>query len=79
MKSKNSHFLYLSDKLDIIDDRLDSVDKVLALQEQNLREHMARTALLEAQVSPLNKFMYAAYGIIAFLTFAAAIYAAFKA
>jgi hypothetical protein len=64
--------------MDIIDQRLDNVERVLIVQEANLSEHMKRTALLENQVSPLNKFMYAAYGILGFLTFAAAIYAAWS-
>jgi uncharacterized ion transporter superfamily protein YfcC len=66
---RNKEFLYLSDRLDILDERLDSVEKILALQEQNLSLHMRRTEILEQQVSPLNKFMYAAFGIIAFITF----------
>lgn len=65
---KKNEFLYLSDKIDIIDARLDSMEKILALQEQNLQVHMRRTELLEEQVRPLNKFMYAAYGIIGFIT-----------
>ena len=68
---KKNEFLHLSDKLDILDDRLDDVERVLILQEANLKEHMKRTALLEQQVSPLNKFMYSAYGIIAFILFCA--------
>lgn len=35
--------------LDRIDERLDSVDKTLIKQELNLKEHMRRTELLEAQ------------------------------
>jgi hypothetical protein len=66
---KKDQFLYLSDKLDVVDDRLDGVEKILALQEQNLAEHMKRTDLLERQVTPLNKFMWAALGIVAFLAF----------
>lgn len=67
--TKNQQFLYLSDKLDILDERLDSIDKVLIIQESNLKEHMKRTALLEEQISPLNKFMYAAMGIMSFVSF----------
>jgi len=66
---KKNEFLHLSDKLDILDERLDDMEKVLIVQEQNLKQHMDRTALLEEQVGPLNKFMYAAYGIIGFLLF----------
>ena len=66
---KRNEFLHLSDKLDILDERLDDMEKVLIVQEQNLKQHMDRTALLEEQVAPLNKFMYAAYGIIGFLLF----------
>ena len=68
MRNKPTN-LHLSDKLDIIDARLDDVEKVLVLQEANLKEHMKRTELLEDAVNPLNKFMYAAMGIISFITF----------
>jgi hypothetical protein len=75
---KKSEFLHLSDKLDMIDDKIYDMETVLKLQELNLREHMKRTALLEKQVSPLNKFMYSAYGIISFCLFVAAMSAIFK-
>ena len=39
------------DQLDKLDDRLDNVDKTLVRQEENLREHMRRTELLEDQLS----------------------------
>ena len=78
MKTKNNEFLYLSDKLDILDQRLDNLERISDLQEQNLKVHMERTKILEDQVHPLNKFMYAAYGVAGFLTIAAAIYAALK-
>ena len=70
--------MYLADKLDIIDQRLDDVEKVLLLQEANLSEHMKRTALLEQELRPLNKFMYGAMAIISFLFIAATFYAAVK-
>lgn len=78
MKTKNNQFLYLSDKLDIIDQRLDDVEKVLIAQESNLVEHMRRTALLEKEISPLNKFMYGAMAIISFIILTVSIYAAVK-
>jgi hypothetical protein len=68
---KKNEFLYITDKLDVLDERLDDMEKVLILQEENLKQHMDRTKLLEEQVSPLNKFMYATYGIIAFILFCA--------
>lgn len=73
--------MYLSDKLDILDERLDSMENILVLQKANLEEHMKRTALLENEVGPLNKFMYASYGIISFVGFmgiVVAIYAAVR-
>lgn len=36
-------------KLDKLDDRLDSVDRTLVKQEANLAEHMRRTEILESQ------------------------------
>lgn len=78
IKTKNNEFNYLADKLDIIDVRLDAVERILIVQEQNLAEHMKRTRLLEDKVTPLEKFMYAAYGVLGFLTLAAALYAAVR-
>jgi hypothetical protein len=72
---KKNEFLHLSDKLDVLDERMDSVEKILAIQEQNLQIHMKRSDMLEDQVAPLNKFMWAAYGIISFLVFAATVVA----
>lgn len=37
------------EQLDKLDDKLDAVDKTLVKQEENLREHMRRTELLEKQ------------------------------
>lgn len=34
-------------KIDKLDDRLDNVDKTMAIQETHLREHIRRTELLE--------------------------------
>lgn len=78
MSTKNNEFNYLADKLDIIDVRLDAVERILIIQEQNLAEHMKRTKLLEDKVTPLEKFMYAAYGVLGFLTLAAAVFAAVR-
>ena len=69
MKTRNNEFLHLSDKLDILDQRLDEMDILLTKQEVNLSEHMKRTKLLEDIVTPLNKFMWGAMGIVGFVTF----------
>lgn len=45
-------------QLDKLDERLDSVDKTLIRQEENLREHMRRTDLLEKQHESLQKNMH---------------------
>ena len=36
-------------QLDKLDDKIDNVDKTLIKQEENLREHMRRTEILEEQ------------------------------
>lgn len=41
-------------QLDKLDDKLESVDKTLVKQEENLREHMRRTELLEKQHEQLQ-------------------------
>ena len=45
-------------QLDKLDDKLDSVDKTLVKQEENLREHMRRTELLERQHENLQSELY---------------------
>lgn len=42
-------------QLDKLDSKLDSVDKTLVKQEENLREHMRRTELLESQHERLEQ------------------------
>ena len=44
-------------QLDKLDDKLDSVDKTLVKQEENLREHMRRTEILESQHADLSSHM----------------------
>ena len=75
---KKNEFLHLSDKLDVLDERMDTVERILAVQEQNLQLHMKRSDTLEAQVEPLNKFMWAAYGIISFMLFVGAVVGIFS-
>lgn len=48
---KKNEFLHLSDKLDILDERLDSVEKLMALQENNLQYHIKRTDLSEQSLA----------------------------
>lgn len=43
--------MHVIDKLDILDERLDSVEKVLFLQENNLQYHIKRTDLAEQSLS----------------------------
>ena len=51
MKELLSHVI---NQLDKLDEKLDSVDKTLVKQEENLREHMRRTDLLEKQHNDLH-------------------------
>jgi len=64
---KKNDFLHLLDKLDMLDERLDSVNDTLIKQEHNLKEHMRRTELLEEQVGPLNRLKDGAYGVASVL------------
>lgn len=45
---------YVIHQLDKLDEKLDSVDKTMVKQEENLREHMRRTEILEEQHSVLR-------------------------
>lgn len=48
---KKNEFLHLSDKLDILDERLDGVERLMALQENNLQYHIKRTDLAEQSLA----------------------------
>jgi len=57
-------------KLDKIDDRLNGIDKTLVKQEENLKDHMRRSDLLEQSqgelkeyVKPILKVYTVAWGI----------------
>jgi len=64
-------------KLDSINSRLNSVDKTLVKQEENLKEHMRRTELLEKQqedlihdeLVPIKSHIEQVKGISKFLMF----------
>lgn len=45
----------LDEKVDKTNDRLNSMDKTLVKQEENLKEHMRRTDLLEGDLKPIKK------------------------
>ena len=45
----------LDEKVDKTNDRLNSMDKTLVKQEENLKEHMRRTDLLENDLKPIKK------------------------
>jgi hypothetical protein len=52
---KNADFLeYLSDKLDVMDHSLDDMNQILAVQQEQLKEHMRRSALNEEAVEILK-------------------------
>ena len=53
--SKKDPLERVLEKLDKLDDRLDSVDKTLVKQEENLKEHIRRTELLEEELKPIKK------------------------
>lgn len=58
---------YLHDMVARVDERLDSIEVVMAKQEENLRIHMKRSDQLEAIVSNLQKNAHMVQGIGAFI------------
>ena len=56
-----------NDKLDIIIDKINDVEKVQIRQEQNLREHMRRTEILEDQMKPVSRHVTMVKGAIALI------------
>ena len=73
------------EKLEVLDTRLDCIDKTLVKQESNLSEHMRRTDLLEKKIDPIEQHVHQLKGIAKFIGFlislsavALALYEAFK-
>lgn len=71
----------LGTKIESVDDKLDSVDKTLVKQEENLKEHMRRTDLLEKQhkeldnhvrqeIEPVKKHINQVTGVFKFISIA---------
>lgn len=55
-------------KIDDIGDHLGSIDVTLAAQHVQLKEHIRRTALLEAELKPVKKHVDMVNGVMKFLT-----------
>ena len=57
----------LSTKLDVITDRLASIDVTLAEQHVSLKEHIRRTEILEGAVEPIKKHVAMVDGAVKFI------------
>lgn len=79
--SKREDMQFIHDLLIKLDSRLDSVDSTLVKHDENLKEHMRRTELLEAEFKPVRKHVHMVQGVgafIAILALLATIYAVLK-
>lgn len=56
MDSSEKRIIRIEDKIDILSDKLASIDSTLASQHESLKYHIRRTDLLEAKVEPLESF-----------------------
>lgn len=54
MKNSRDFLQYLADKMDAIDSRLDDTSQILAVQQEQLKEHMRRSQLNEEAVQILK-------------------------
>lgn len=57
------------DKLDKIEDKLGDIDVTMVKQEENLREHMRRTDILEGEVKPIKKHVDQVKAVFKFIAF----------
>lgn len=62
-------------KIDDIGERLGSIDITLAQQHESLKDHMRRTALLEAELHPVKKHVDMVEGAMKLITIIAAVFA----
>lgn len=51
-------------KLDVVIDRIGSIDVTLAKQHVSLTEHMRRTELLESDIAPIKKHVAMVHGAL---------------
>ena len=68
----------IHDKLDLIVDKIHSIDKTLERNTTSLEYHISRTNALEAKIEPLEKHAAYASGIVKFLLFISGIAALIK-
>lgn len=62
----DERFSRLEDKLDIVIEKIGSVDKTLAAQHVSLVEHIRRTELLEQAVIPIQTHVVQVQGVAKF-------------
>jgi flagellar motor component MotA len=63
----------IEQKINKLDERLDSIDVNLAVYNEQLKEHIRRTELLEEDVSPIKEHVSEVRGFIKLISAAAAI------
>lgn len=65
--------VFLAHKLERIERRLEIIDKTAIKHDENLKEHMRRTELLEREVHPIKVHVYQITGIFKFIGYISAI------
>jgi hypothetical protein len=81
MNKRDANMQFIHDMLVKLDVRLDSVDETLIRHDENLKDHMRRTSLLEEELKPIRKHVFMIQGVGAFiglLALIATIVAVFK-
>jgi len=63
----------LDEKIDKIFDEVIELKVITIKQEENLREHMRRTELLEEQMKPVSRHVTMVKGVMLFITMLATV------
>lgn len=66
-QSKRDNVTFVHDMLVKLDGRLDDLTQVSARHDENLKEHMRRTEILEKELQPVKSFVDMAKGVGAFI------------
>lgn len=69
----------IENKIDRLDEKLGTVNVILASQHESLKDHIRRTEILEEAIIPLKKHDHMRSGAIKSILFAASILAAVEA
>lgn len=69
--SDSERIARIENKIDVMGDKISSIDSTLAAQHESLKYHIKRTDMLESNIVPLQKHVNMIHGVLKLLGVAA--------